>query len=305
MTYAVVVGNGAILGDSSRTDSLGVASSGVWTLGGVGGQVVKASVAGKDTLFQAFACGDPCRGRDLLFVDRAGVLNSLVDGETTPLIEGAVDAAWSPDGQRIAATIYNWDDQDIDLLLMNADGSNAALRATGFHAPSWSPDGERLAVAGPGGVYVLNAGDAMPPVLLAEACGQVEPAWSPDGTKIAIVAGCPSLDSLKVMTADGSGVRTLNSDRFMGHPSWSPDGQRIAFTKCHDEDTCDIFAVSAAGANLVQLTTVGGTYAPAWSSDGSRIAFGWGNNSFWVPADGRLSQPVPLIQNVFATAWRP
>jgi WD40 repeat protein len=304
VTYAVVAGNGVILGDSAKTDSSGVASSGVWTLGGAGGQVVRASAAGKDTLFQAFACGDPCRGRDLLFVDNAGELNSLVDGVTSPLISGAMDAAWSPDGKRIAVTVYNRDNDAGDLWLVNADGSNATLRATGFRAPSWSPDGDRLAVAGPEGVYVLNAGDQTPAVLLAEHWGQLDPAWSPDGTKIAFVAA-GDVYSLEVMNADGSSLSTLHSDPFILHPTWSPDGQRLAFTKCLDfHETCDIFAVSAAGANLVQLTTVGGAYAPAWSPDGSRIAFGWGGHSFWVPADGSLSQPVPLIQNVFMT-WRP
>lgn len=303
VTYTVILGNGSVLGDSSKTDSLGLARSGVWTLGGTGAQLVRASAPGREVLFEALACEGPCRGRDLLYT-KGEDLYTLVDGVTTLVNNGVSDPAWSPDGRQIAFAIYDWTYDDYDLYLMNADGSHAALRANGFRAPSWSPDGRRLAVSGPGGVYALSVEqDDAPPVLLAESGS--DPAWSPDGTKIAFVKYSDD-HSVKVMNPDGSAVTTLVRDdegSFL-HPTWSPDGRRLAFTKC-TENACNLFAVDADGTDLAQLSLVDDAFAPAWSPDGSRIAFRSRGGIFWVPADGSISTPILMIQGGNSLAWRP
>ena len=307
VTYTIIAGTGVILGASVQTDSLGFASSGVWTLGSAGPQLVKASAAGKEAVFDAFACDDPCHGRDLLFT-RGGDLYFMVDGVTTPLFTGASDPAWSPDGQNIAFDVDDWSD-GASLYLMNADGSGAALRAAGFSHPSWSPDGRQLAVSGAGGIYTLSVEEnGAPPVLLAEAGW--DPAWSPDGTKIAFVdwrdEDFSLVASLKVMNADGSGVTTLLQGDTLGmsHPTWSPDGRRLAFASCGPRG-CNVFAVSAGGADLVQLTTANDAFNPTWSPDGSRIAFASASGIVWVPADGSTSTPITMIPGGDKIAWRP
>jgi TolB protein len=303
VTYTVILGNGSVLGDSLETDSLGVARSGVWTLGGVGAQLVRASATGKVVLFEALACEDPCRGRDLLFT-KGEDLYTLVDGVTTLVNNGVSDPAWSPDGRQIAFATYDRIDETVDLYLMEADGSHAALRANGFAAPSWSPDGRRLAVRGPAGVYALSVEqDDAPPVLLTKNAS--DPAWSPDGTRIAFVKYSDD-HSVKVMNPDGSAVTTLVRDdegSFL-HPTWSPDSRRLAFTKC-DPAVCNLFAVNADGTDLVRLSMVNDAFAPAWSPDGSRIAFTSGGGIVWVPADGTLSQPIPMVPSGNSPAWRP
>ena len=303
VTFTVILGNGSVLGDRLETDLLGLAKSGIWTLGGAGAQLVKASAAGQAALFEAFACEDPCRGRDLLFT-RGEDLYTQVNGVTTLVINGVSDATWSPDGRQIAFAIYDWMDDMVDLYLMDADGSHATMRASGFSAPSWSPDGRRLAVRGPAGVYALSVDqDAMPPALLADRAS--DPAWSPDGTKIAF-ARYGDDHSIRVMNPDGSAVRTLVRDdeaSFL-HPTWSPDGRRLAFTKC-DPALCKLFAVNADGTDLVRLSMVSDAFTPAWSPDGSRIAFTSGGGIVWVPADGSISQPIPMIAGASSPAWRP
>ena len=66
----------------------------------------------------------------------------------TQLMRGdsaASDAAWSPDGSRIAFTRCRG---SCDIYVMNADGSaqtNLHVIGDAYSRPSWSPDGTRLA----------------------------------------------------------------------------------------------------------------------------------------------------------------
>lgn len=320
VAFAQMIGGGSILGDSARSDSLGYAMSGIWTLGDPGPQVVKARIAGRELFFEAFACGDPCRGRDLLYV-RGDNVYSLVNGVTTLLMEGEpglTEVALSPDGQRIAFTVYDWSIDGVDLYVMNADGSNRAWRSSELFSPSWSPDGRQLAVAGYDsnsgryGVFTLSLEEAdAPPVLLK--AGATEPAWSPDGTKIAFVENDGSgLLGLGVMNADGTAVTALVSRDKSGfwHPSWSPDGQRLAFQKCDglgewEPSVCDIFTITVSGADVFQLSYTGDAWHPAWSPDGSRIAFSLPGGTVWLPADGSITQPLSLVPDGYSLAWRP
>jgi TolB protein len=65
-------------------------------------------------------------------------------------VGGISGAAWSPDGRRIlfASTRDTRDDDNPELYVMNADGSNMRrlTRRPGFEGfLSWSPDGRRIA----------------------------------------------------------------------------------------------------------------------------------------------------------------
>jgi dipeptidyl aminopeptidase/acylaminoacyl peptidase len=319
VSFTVVLGHGAIAGDSATTDASGAASSGAWTLGSEGGQIVSAAAGGKQIIFEAFACADIC-APDLLFV-RGDSLYHLADGVTTALF-GTTDAGaeidgpiWSPNGQQIAFSVYSWPDDESFLYLMDADGSHLTLRASGFSAPSWSPDGAHLAANGPSGIYVLSVqDDGVPPVLLTE--GGIHPAWSPDGTRIAFISGT----SLRVMNADGSAATTLVAGNQAGDGqghfkglTWSHDGLRLAFVKCTPRTSgsgssyqCNVFVAPANGASLAQLTTVDNASGVAWSPDGTRIAFNSDGNIVWVPGDVTFPvSPLPLVTNGAYAAWRP
>ena len=325
--YTVIAGAGTLVGATARTDSSGIASSGTWTLGAAGAQVVTTSVAGKSVFFDAFACDDRCRGRDLLFTSGPDLF-SLVNGVKTRLytadpLAGAVeswpsDAAWSPNGQKIAFTVnrYDWalDTSHVALYLMDADGSNVVLREDGFSNPSWSADGQQLAVMGPAGVYLMSAEpNGAPPVLVAEHA--YDPAWSPDGTQIAFAdvtdIEANLVGALKVMHADGTAPRTLVSDAGggIGAPTWSPDGARLAFTMCEPTSCGRLLIVNLGGGDPVELAADQDAAEPAWSPDGSRIAFLFWTPSesgiAWLPADGSIATPIPMIPGGTFPAWRP
>jgi hypothetical protein len=317
--FAVVLGHGTIAGDSTTTDASGTASSGAWTLGSEGGQVVSATAGGKQINFGAFACNEIC-APDLLFV-RGDSLYHLADGVTTALF-GTTDVAaeiygptWSPNGQQIAFSVYNWRDDESLLYLMDADGSHLTLRANGFSVLSWLPDGAHVAANGPGGVYLLTApDDGEAPTLLTGV--PLNSVWSPDGTRIAFVDGI----SLWVRNADGSGTATLvtggqagDSQGYIESLTWSPDGLRLAFVKRTPRTSGsgpdyqnNVFVVPAAGGSSAQLTTVDNASGVAWSPDGTRIAFNSDGNIVWVPGGATFPlSPLPLVSNGAQAAWRP
>lgn len=112
--------------------------------------------------------------------------------------------AWSPDGSRIAYTVY-------------LEGG-----PEGFTYQIWtvSPDGTDPRL-------LIDLGE----------CGgggcSGGLAWSPDGSMLAFYSMRDNLSTrtraIYVVHADGSGLRRLNNDGFQA--SWSPDGSRLVFTR--------------------------------------------------------------------------
>ena len=82
-------------------------------------------------------------------------------------------------------------------------------------------------------MYAVDTEGGEPRFLLASAgWGLFYPTFSPDGAQIAYFDGGGDVDNtLRVMNADGSGVRVVIDQEF-GHVddlAWSPDGSRLAF----------------------------------------------------------------------------
>jgi Tol biopolymer transport system component len=187
------------------------------------------------------------RGGDLYVINADGTgLRQL----TTGLGEDW-EAAWSPDGSRIAFTRYReelgnprWGEATI--YVVNADGTGLLrLSSRGDSVydahPSWSPDGTRIAF------YSRREHDA-------------DPSHMNDS-------------DIYVMHADGTGaVRLTHHGALVIHPAWSPDGSRIAFRAWNpDAQAFAIYAMGADGSSLTPIVNGESAYAPAWSPDGSRI----------------------------------
>ena len=318
--FTATTGDGTIDGEGAITDGAGIATSGTWTLGAVPGQqLVHAKAGAAQGVFTATACLTPCQEIQLLFV-RDGLIyrTNILGGDVRVLSNraSASSPSWSPDGQRIAFGRFSRN--DLDLYVMNADGTNEVLRAERFHSPSWSPDGTRLAVTRGNCWYacqlsLLNVDDtSTAPVPFAAMAAQ--PAWSPDGKKIAFVSlsGDDGYHELQVLNTDGTGL-TVISRRDPGviyRPAWSADGRRIAFSKCH-VDGCNIYSANADGSGLTRLTAIGNAINPSWSPDGIWIAFeilkeDWFEASAvaYIASSGG-GNVVPLLDAGYHPAWRP
>jgi Tol biopolymer transport system component len=223
----------------------------------------------------------PPAGR-IAFVRNGSIYLINPDGTgATRLTDSPSDGepAWSRDGTRLAFT------RTADIYALNADGSGLTRLttntgpATSNLSPAWSPDGTRLAFAsGRAGnyeIYVMNADGTGVTRLTNDPAFDLEPAWSPDGSSIAFMSrpatfvGAPSV--VRVMNADGSGIRTIQSDAM--DPAWSPDGAHITYLW---GGTIWVMNADGSGATRLVGNSLFGGGRTAWSADGRQLAFSGG-----------------------------
>lgn len=139
-----------------------------------------------------------------------------------------LDAAWSPDGSKIAFVSTRDGLTDSELYLMNPDGTNA-LRLTDDalddHMPAWSPDSQKIALAkGNGvGIVIMNRDGTN---LVNIAPSSAWPAWSPDGTRLAFMQLDPNNNfngNIFITKTDGTNkVRVTNNPSGARSASWAP-----------------------------------------------------------------------------------
>jgi Tol biopolymer transport system component len=209
---------------------------------------------------------------------------------------------WSPDGRRIAYTVYRYPAFWVpsEVYVMNADGSGQRnlTEAWGRELfPIWSPDWRRVAYivnpcsgvrgtcTGITQIYRMNADGTgrrrlARGVTYRQISGQfvseyrATPTWSPDGRSIAFVSDRTGSAEVYVMSADGSGQRRLTRHAKPKELAWSPDGRMIAFGSHARGGPRDVYVMNADGTGLLNLTPgPGGGEALSWSPDGRKIGF--------------------------------
>ena len=238
---------------SKRTLGLAVAAIGTVAAVAVAGVLLlrdDAAAATGDLI--AYSCTEPKNPWYAVCIVRSD--GTAVERVTRRLPTS--DAAWSPDGGRIAFT-RNEDTGEAlkythdDVFVMDADGSDVR---------QVTPDKEGRSLS--------------------------QPAWSPDGRQLVYVDGgstssavASRYGSLFVIEDDGSGDRRLTSSPD-ADPDWSPDGREVALVRGENLPTLrandDIWVLDLRTGTARQLThTPPGTYeaAPAWSPDGAQIVF--------------------------------
>lgn len=196
-------------------------------------------------------------------------------GETTNLtadIPEQLSPAWSPDRSRLAFSMLSEGGEDLDLFVMNADGTDLHALVPGPESvsrPAWSPDGTKIAFEGEDGVWVVGADGSDPHhVAGAFAGGGVYPSWSPDGARIVFAQVG---QGLFLVNADGSDHHQLTDGQGDYDPSWSPDGATIVFG-C-ERDICLIRSDGTGRMNLTAGPEDTYELAPDWSPDGTTIVF--------------------------------
>jgi Tol biopolymer transport system component len=237
-------------------------------------------------------------------------------------------AAWSPDGRKIA--FISGRDGGAEIYVMNADGADQR-RLTRTHQNegplAWSPDGTRIAFSGTGAgklrdLYVMNADGTLQRQFTATATADEEaPLWSPDGRQIAYLQnanrGSDPTSRIYVMNADGSGRHLLSNVRAVGTaPSWSPNGKKLVFS-----GPKGLYVAAADGSSVHRVAKSAFPDAfPVWSPDGRKIAFLGGLRPFQSPSlpptadlyvinadgGGRLNLTrTPGVDDGWAQAWAP
>lgn len=186
----------------------------------------------------------------------------------------SLSARFSPDGERIVASIQRQGGHDIHIFdLRTRQLSRLTDHPADDVEPSFSPDGRQIAFSsrrgGESQIYTMNADGSNVQRISFGSGLYTAPVWSPRGDLIAFVKQEGSQFSLGVVRADGSGnERILYQGYFVDTPAWSPNGRVLLFTRGDRSSQGTQYAVwnvDLAGFNLRPAPIRGAASDPAWS----------------------------------------
>jgi Tol biopolymer transport system component len=194
---------------------------------------------------------------------------------------------WSPDGKHIAYVKRGLNAWNVDLWLMNPDGSDAHKVSDGGGWACWSPDSRWLYFSPPGenGFRIAKVSPAGGGNLPVRTQGQ-KPAVDAGG-RLFFVQSLPALNGLsdmEILVADPENGPARSLTRISGsrlsswllmQPVLSPDGKWLAMLLT-DGPTTDIWAQPSTGGPVRRITDFGRqatfiTRRVSWSSDGHSI----------------------------------
>jgi gamma-glutamyltranspeptidase len=203
---------------------------------------------------------------------------------------GLQEAAWSPDGRRVAVSYLD------RIWTMTPDGRQAkaldsASASTIEREPVWSPDGSRIVFSSDRGsgfdVLVASSRGGAPLVVTTMAGDERWPSWTPDGRLVFahrdpapdgratdpgqqwdlyIVA--PIAGSADAWQAPLALTTTADSETY---PRVSPNGRTVVFVSDRDsDDDVDLWAMPVPPANVTKPIPLGARRpAPTLSERGS------------------------------------
>jgi TolB protein len=261
--------------------------------------------------------------------DKSGkkeIYTSAFDGsdvrQITRLRSLSMGPAWSPDGTRLAFSVYNRHSdnvKNIDMyeiafktgalrLLSNRKGINSGA--------AYSPDGNKIAYTmshtGNPEIHLLDLETRETTQITRSIGFDVDPNFSPDGRMLAMVssrAGKPMIYTVHL--SNPSEVKRLTyAGSYNATPSWSPDGKKIAFAGWIDRHF-DLFLITADGSKIERLTKdEGNNEDPYYSPDGNFLVFSssraGGKNIYLMGVDGgNLKRLTFGMGNCTAPKWSP
>jgi Tol biopolymer transport system component len=267
-------------------------------------RVVLAPLVALTSVTIAVAAANPNGSRIAFEGDRSGTWGLSVmqpDGSSItdlPAPPGAADVSYSPDGKRVAFEGDPNGDGNLEVFVMNTDGTNL-IQLTDSPAwdywPDWFPNGKQIAFTsfrdGSPRIYVMNADGSDQHVVTDPddfEFGSVQPNVSSNGKQIVFLRNRQFEDpTIWTIDVDGRNLTELTPPGPHADldPQFSPNGKQIVFAS-NRGGTFEIYVMNADGSDVAQLTTsAGGDFNPTFSPDGRQIAWGkqrFGSGDIWI-----------------------
>jgi TolB protein len=163
------------------------------------------------------------------------IVNTESDSRPVVIERGApLYYSCAGDGNSLTAHIG----EEVKLYRELSDHASGEVLATtlGFRVPAFSSDSQRLAYAvqtvSGGSLMVAQVDDLDGAQQVLDLGASSAFIWSPDGRELAVAdqgdASSVVFERLRVVSADGSSVRTITQDPFLAF-YWSPNGEQIAW----------------------------------------------------------------------------
>lgn len=186
---------------------------------------------------------------------------------------------WSPDGRRIAFASTRGQKDNLDIFVMDADGSNV-VRVTDHPAseqgPAWAPDGQSLFFTGTrdgrAEIYRVWLADRRVQRVTSGFDRAIMPAVSPDGRYLAYAAQTIMYFQIYLMDLEKGTTQQITSGGGACHPNFAPDSQELAFVRL-DEEPSRLEAVRFSGSRVLVADPRRWSYYPDYSYDGRYVAF--------------------------------
>ena len=149
-------------------------------------------------------------------------------------------ARFSPDGKwllyyRMARSdaVDNNTYGTFDLVLADANGTNAVVYGRDFPWASWSPDGRQLACLAPKGIQIVDVSSHQVVRTLPRQGIVEQLVWSPDGKAFAGTAnGLGAYWNIGRLADGGGKINAVSeTERYNCSPDWCPDSRHILYAR--------------------------------------------------------------------------
>jgi hypothetical protein len=223
-------------------------------------------------------------GRLLLISADGSLLTVRPDGtEVEVLAEGdpsqrrILQAAWAPDGSRVAWSEVRNVDGTAQPLIVSTDATGGDLLETPLDVAAfylaWDPTSSRIAYLGNddelgiGMGMVENEQGAAQTALAAGAPFYFS--WAPEGDRLLTHVGDDRLDELAI---DGTVERIGSDDAMFQAPAWSADGRSQVYAEARAGERHAIVVRDTRSGEARSVVTVDGSVSLVLSPDGSSLA---------------------------------